>query len=57
MVETRLVLAGECYDLDRRIRLEQALCTHLRIDAELLRQVAEHLAYVILLFEHVDAMT
>ena len=33
---------------------EQVLRAHLRIDAELLRQVAERLAHLILLLQHVD---
>ena len=35
--------------------IEQVLGAHLRIDAKLLRQVAERLAHFILLIQHVDA--
>ena len=39
---------------EHREVIEQALGAHLRIDAELLRQVAERLAHVVLLRQHVD---
>ena len=40
--------------LEQREVIEQVLRAHLRIDAELLRQVAERLAHLVLLLQHVD---
>ncbi len=40
--------------LQQREGVKQVLCSNLRIDTKLLRQIAEHPAHLLLLLQHVE---